>query len=76
MDQVRVVGIWACGALGLGRYGAWLTQGRAETGQAEMGRAETGQDKTGRPMWERPWQLSLENSKINQIKRGFRLFLL
>ena len=55
------VGLWGLADMGPGRYGAWPTRGLAETG-----RTETGRDEAGRPTWERRWQLSLENSKINQ----------
>ena len=49
MDQVRVVGLWGCGAGGL--WGsADMRPGRTGTGRggAEMGGAETGRAETGR----------------------------
>ena len=49
--------------------------GRHGDGPKQVGPKRVG-TKRVEPMWERRRQLSLENSKINQIKRGFRLFLL
>ena len=48
MDQVRVVGLWGCGALGLGRYGAWPTWGRAETGSGRNGSGQNGSADAGK----------------------------
>ena len=50
---------------------AWLTRGWAETVRAEMG-----QDEMGRADMGKMPATQSRKFEINQIKRGFRLFLL
>ena len=63
--------------MGLGARPIW---GLADTGMGQNGSNQVGPKRVGlkrvEPTWERRRQLSLENLKINQIKQGFRLFLL
>ena len=67
VDQVRG-GAVGLADIGLGQHGAGPTRGRADMGMGRDG-------AWPKPGWADCRQLSLENSKINQIKRAFTLFL-
>ena len=60
-DQVRAVGLWGSADMGTGQHGDGLKR-------VKMVRPKRVGPKWVEPMRERRRQLSLENSKINQIK--------